>query len=56
LYAALQQFKIVTQSSELFLKQRHVAPATAFDDAGIDQRGQTHQQPGEEKQQYISHS
>ena len=53
---SLQKLKVVLQSRDLLFQPGCIATPTAFDDAGIDQRRQTHQQPGDEKQQYISHS
>ena len=53
---SLQKLKVVLQSRDLLFQRGRNATPTAFDDAGIDQRWQTHQQPSDEKQQYISHS
>jgi len=53
---SLQKLKVVLQSRDLLFERGRIATPTAFDDAGIDQRRQAHQQPGDEKQHYISHS
>ena len=53
---SLEELRVVLQSRDLLFQRSRIATPTAFDDAGIDQRRQTHQQPGDEKQQYISHS